>query len=241
MAEMQPRITNTPKPALERSGVNRIIQVFATVFVMGVVLFLSAGRLDWTSAWLFLGLYALVLLTLGTWVLGKNPDAINERGRVAKNPRTWDKILLAVYMPMSFVVLIVAGLDTGRLGWSVMPVAVQCIGMLSLGLGMGLTFWAMAVNPFLSTLVQIQIERGHRAVATGPYHYVRHPMYLGTLVLWPGISLLLGSWWALLPSAVIIVVFMIRTALEDRTLQAELPGYAEYARRVRYRLLPGVW
>jgi protein-S-isoprenylcysteine O-methyltransferase Ste14 len=99
----------------------------------------------------------------------------------------------------------------------------------------------MAVNPFLSTVVRIQDDRGHYVVMTGPYRYVRHPMYSAIFIMWPGIALALGSWWALIPAAVIDIIFVIRTALEDRTLQAELPGYAEYAQRTRYRLVPGVW
>jgi len=135
----------------------------------------------------------------------------------------------------------VAGLDAGRFGWSVMPIAVQVAGYIALLFAMAVTYWAMAVNPFLSTIVRIQDDRGQYAVTSGPYRYVRHPMYAMILLMYPGIALLLGSWWALIPAAVIAIVFVIRTALEDQTLQAELPGYAEYAQRTRYRLVPGVW
>lgn len=241
MSEMQQMQSNVRKPRLERSGINRIIQVFVTVLVMGAVLFLSAGRLDWAAAWVFLGLYVLAILTLGVWAMRKNPDVINERGRIAKNTKAWDKVLMTIYTLMLLVLLVVAGLDAGRFGWSAMLVAVQVIGFVGSGLAVALTYWAMSTNPFLSTMVRIQDDRGHRVVTSGPYRYVRHPMYAGTLVLWPCIPLALGSWWALIPGAVIAVIFVIRTALEDRTLQAELPGYAEYARHVRYRLLPGVW
>jgi protein-S-isoprenylcysteine O-methyltransferase Ste14 len=106
---------------------------------------------------------------------------------------------------------------------------------------MAVTYWAMAVNPFLSTIVRIQDDRGHFVVTSGPYRYVRHPMYAMILLMWPGIALELGSWWALIPAVVIAIVFVIRTTLEDRTLQAELPGYAAYGQQTRYRLLPGVW
>jgi protein-S-isoprenylcysteine O-methyltransferase Ste14 len=99
----------------------------------------------------------------------------------------------------------------------------------------------MATNAFLSTRVRIQEDRGHRVVTTGPYRMVRHPMYAATIIGFAGVSLLLGSWWAFVPGAVCTVLFIIRTALEDRTLQAELPGYKDYAARTRYRLLPGVW
>jgi protein-S-isoprenylcysteine O-methyltransferase Ste14 len=132
-------------------------------------------------------------------------------------------------------------LDAGRLGWSTMPIAVQIVGYIAFVLSMAVTFWAMATNPFLSTIVRIQDDRGQYVVTTGPYRYVRHPMYAMMFLMWPGTALLLGSWWALLPAVVIVIIFVIRTALEDRTLQAELPGYVDYTQHTRYRLVPGVW
>jgi protein-S-isoprenylcysteine O-methyltransferase Ste14 len=232
--------SNAQKPRLERSGVNRIIQVFVSVLLMGLVLFLSAGRLDWPAAWVFLGLYVLVILTLGVWAMRKNPEAVNERGKM-ENMKSWDKTLMTIYTVMLFVLFAVAGLDAGRFGWSVMPIALQIVGFVGLILAMAVTYWAMATNPFLSTIVRIQDDRGHYVVTSGPYQYVRHPMYAAIFLMWPGIALQLGSWWALIPAAVIVIVFVIRTALEDRTLQAELPGYTAYAQRVRYRLVPGMW
>jgi protein-S-isoprenylcysteine O-methyltransferase Ste14 len=142
---------------------------------------------------------------------------------------------------MLFVLFGVAGLDAGRFGWSTMPLAVQVAGYAGFLLAMAVTYWAMAVNPFLATTVRIQDDRGQYVVTAGPYRYVRHPMYSAILIMWPGIALALGSWWALLPAAVIAIVFVIRTSLEDRMLQAELLGYAEYAQHTRYRLVPGVW
>jgi protein-S-isoprenylcysteine O-methyltransferase Ste14 len=229
------------KPRLERSGVNRLLQIFVSIVVMGVVLFLSAGRLDWPAAWIFLGTYTLVILTLGVWVTRKHPDVVNERGKIAHDAKSWDKVLMTIYSVMILVLLGVAGLDAGRHGWSVMPIAVQVAGYSALLFAMVVTYWAMAVNPFLSTIVRIQDDRGQYAITTGPYRYVRHPMYAMILLMYPGIALELGSWWALLPAAVIGIVFVIRTALEDKTLQAGLPGYAEYAQHTRYRLIPGIW
>jgi len=231
---------NAHKPRLERSGINRIIQVFVSGLLMGLVLFLSAGRLDWPAAWIFLGFYVLVILTLGVWAMRKNPEVVNERGKM-QNIKSWDKTLMIIYTVMLFVLFAVAGLDAGRFGWSAMPIALQVVGLVALAFAMAVTYWAMATNPFLSTIVRIQDDRGHYVVTSGPYRYVRHPMYAMMFLMWPGIALELGSWWALLPAAVIVIVFVIRTALEDRTLQAELPGYPAYAQRVRYRLVPGIW
>ncbi len=240
MTALQHTQSDTRKPRLERSGINRIIQVFVSVLLMGLVLFLSAGRLDWPAAWIFLGFYVLVILTLGVWAMRKNPEVVNERGKM-QNIKSWDKTLMIIYTVMLFVLFAVAGLDAGRFGWSTMPIALQVVGFVALAFAMAVTYWAMATNPFLSTIVRIQDDRGHYVVTSGPYRYVRHPMYAMMFLMWPGIALELGSWWALLPAVVIVMVFVIRTALEDRTLQAELPGYAEYAQRIRYRLVPGVW
>jgi protein-S-isoprenylcysteine O-methyltransferase Ste14 len=229
------------KPRLERSGINRLIQIFVSILLMGLVLFFSAGRLDWPAAWIFLGTYTLVILTVGVWVTRRHPEVVNERGKIAHNARSWDKILMTIYSVMILVLFAVAGLDAGRLGWSVMPIAAQIAGYVALLMAMAVTYWAMAVNPFLSTVVRIQDDRGHYVVTSGPYRYVRHPMYSAIFIMWPGIALELGSWWALIPAAVIVIIFVIRTALEDRTLQAELPGYTGYAQHVPYRLIPGVW
>jgi protein-S-isoprenylcysteine O-methyltransferase Ste14 len=240
MTALQPTQANARQPRLERSGINRIIQVFVSVLLMGLVLFLSAGRLDWPAAWIFLGFYVLVILTLGVWAMRQNPEVVNERGKM-HNIKSWDKMLMTLYTVMIFVLFGVAGLDAGRFGWSVMPIALQVVGLGALACAMAVTYWAMATNPFLSTIVRIQADRGHYVVTSGPYRYVRHPMYAMMFLMWPGIALELGSWWALLPAAVIVIVFVIRTALEDRTLQAELTGYTAYAQRVRYRLVPGLW
>jgi len=240
MTTLQHTQSDTHKPRLERSGINRLIQVFVSVLLMGLVLFLSAGRLDWPAAWIFLGFYVLVIQTLGVWAMRKNPEVVNERGKM-QNIKSWDKTLMIIYTVMLFVVFAVAGLDAGRFGWSAMPIALQVVGFVALAFAMAVTYWAMATNPFLSTIVRIQDDRGHYVVTSGPYRYVRHPMYAMMFLMWPGIALELGSWWALLPAAVIVMVFVIRTALEDRTLQAELTGYTAYAQRVRYRLVPGLW
>ncbi|CAG0926642.1 hypothetical protein TFLX_00144 [Thermoflexales bacterium] len=241
MITVQHTQSDAHKPRLERSGIDRLLQILISVLLMGLVLFISAGRLDWPAAWIFLGSYVLVILTLGVWVIRKHPDVVNERGKIAHNAKSWDKVLMTIYSLMLLAVFAVAGLDAGRFGWSVMPLAVQITGYIALLLAMAVTYWAMAANPFLSTIVRIQADRGHHVITTGPYRYVRHPMYSAILVMWPSVALLLGSWWALLPAAVIGIVFVIRTRLEDRTLQAELPDYVDYTQHTRYRLIPNVW
>ncbi len=234
--------SETRKPGLNRWGIGRLVQVFVSTIVIGAVLFLTAGRLDWVAAWVMLAEYMLTVLTFGLFVARKNPDLINERGRIAANVKSWDKILVTLYTVMLIVVYVVAGLDAGRLQWSTVPVAIQALGFICILASMVLTYWAMLSNPFLASFVRIQDDRGHQVATTGPYHYVRHPMYVGVVLLYGiGTPFLLGSWWALVPGALTSIIITVRTALEDRMLQAELPGYAEYAQHVRYRLLPGMW
>lgn len=241
MSNLNSMPTNARQPALDRSGISRLVQVFGSMVIMGIVLFLTAGRLDWIAAWVYIALNLLIVATVGLYVARRNPDLINERGRIGQSAKSWDKVVMILYTVMLFVLLVVAGLDAVRFGWTTMHVAVQAIGVIGLCLSMGITYWAMLSNPFLSTVVRIQDDRGHRVATTGPYRFVRHPMYVGVILLWLSTALILGSWWALVPGAIIAVIIVIRTALEDRMLQAELPGYADYAKRVRQRLMPGVW
>jgi protein-S-isoprenylcysteine O-methyltransferase Ste14 len=241
MSDTKPAQPSGPKLSLERSGIRRLVQVFASVLIIGALLFLSAGRPNWPEAWILSCLYLAYLLALMVWGLGRDPDLMNERGKRADNVKGWDKVLMAIYVPILFIMPVIAGLDAGRFGWSEMPLAWQVIGLVGLIPAMAMPWWAISVNTYLSTVVRIQDDRDHQVVTTGPYQYVRHPTYVGTILFGLCTPLLLGSWWALIPGGLIAILFVIRTALEDRTLRDELPGYAGYAERVRYRLLPGVW
>ncbi len=229
-----------PSTKLDRSGVNRIFQVLASALVYAGLLFAIRGRLDWIEAWVFLSIYLLGILANALWAFSHNPEVINERGRVGKNAKTWDKIIGIVYSLLLLALMVVAPLDV-RNAWSSVPTWVKFLGGIGFIFAMIMTFWAMKANTFLSTFVRIQEERGHYTVTTGPYRFVRHPMYSGVLFMSWGMPLLLGSWWALIPGLLIIVLFIVRTSLEDKTLQAELPGYSEYTQHVHYRLIPGVW
>ncbi len=233
--------TSDTKPPIGRSGIRRIIQSLVFVLIMSALLFLSAGRLDWPAAWIFSSLFLLYMLAVTVWGVHTDPDLMNERGSQAENVKGWDKIILVIRMPLFFLLPVIAGLDAGRFGWSEMPLAWQVIGFIGLIPAMVMPVWAMSANHYLALAVRIQDDRGHQVATTGPYRYVRHPMYVGTILFGLCAPLFLGSWWALIPGGLMAILFVIRTALEDRTLREELPGYAEYARRVRYRLLPGVW
>ena len=169
-----------------------------------------------------------------------DPDLRKERLQPGPGGRSRQVRLLA--LPMILGHLVVAGLDVGRFGWSgPIPVAVQAAALAGYAAGMGLSLWAMAANRFFSPVVRIQAERGHRLVSSGPYAFLRHPGYTGLIVasLCGGVAL--GSWWSLVPLAPFVGMFLRRTAMEDRFLHEGLEGYAGYAGRVRYRLVPGLW
>ncbi len=229
------------RPAVWRALLKRIVAVFAVILVMDLLLFVPAGRLDWPAAWILSLLYGAFLLAYAVWGTLRAPDLLKERSQVAENVKVWDKVIMAIYTVLLLATLVLAGLDGGRVGWSQMPVALEVLGLVGTVLSGGLVFGTILTNAYLGRMVRIQEDRGHQVVTGGPYRYVRHPMYVGIVLLFPCMTLFLGSWWALVPASLIAMLFVIRTALEDRTLQAELPGYAEYAQRVRYRLLPGVW
>ena len=168
-------------------------------------------------------------------------DLIAERARVGEGTKDWDRVLgsLSIFL-VTPGALIVAGLDE-RFGWSQIGLVVQLLAAGFVILGSALTVWAMASNRYFSGTVRIQTDRGHAVVSAGPYRLVRHPAYLAWCISAPAIPLMLGSLWGLIPSVLGICALLLRTHLEDRTLREELPGYQDYARRVRYRLLPGVW
>jgi protein-S-isoprenylcysteine O-methyltransferase Ste14 len=232
---------NEACPGVWRALLKRIVAVFAVILVMDLLLFVPAGRLDWPAAWILSLLYGVLLLAYAVWGTLKAPDLLKERSQVAENVKVWDKVIMVIYTVLLLATLVLAGLDGGRVRWSQMAVAWQVLGLVGMVLSGGLIFWTIFTNAYLGRMVRIQEDRGHQVVTGGPYRYVRHPMYVGIILLFPCMTLFLGSWWALVPASLIAMLFVIRTAFEDRTLQAELPGYAEYAERVRYRLLPGVW
>jgi len=232
---------NERRPAVWRALLKRIVALFIVILVMDLLLFVPAGRLDWPAAWILSLLYGVLLLGYAVWGTLRAPDLLRERSQVARNVKVWDKVIMAIYTVLLLATLVLAGLDVGRDQRSQMPAALQVLGLVGIVLAGGLIFWTILTNTYLGRMVRIQENRGHQVVTGGPYRYVRHPMYVGIILLFPCMTLFLGSWWALVPAILIAMLMVIRTALEDRTLRAELPGYAEYAQQVRYRLLPGLW
>ena len=216
----------------------RMLQVVIQTLLIAAILFIASGRLDWVWAWAYLGV-GVGILVINALVL--SPELIAERGQPKENVKDWDRLLGTLIAIITLGTLIVIGLDE-RLGWSPeLTLAVHLVGLASLALGQGLFTWAMVSNKFFSTAVRIQMDRSHTVASGGPYRYVRHPGYVGYIMSWIATSLALGSLWALIPAGLVICLFVIRTALEDKTLLEELDGYQDYAEQVRYRLLPGVW
>ncbi len=218
-----------------------ILALAVFVAVVGVLLFLPAGNIRWAGGWLFLLVFLLLTFAGSVYLWRTNPDIFVARSGIHPGTKAWDKVLMAILLPSFAMIFLVAGLDGGRFHWSNVPPAVIVVGYVLLCVGFFLSIWVYRVNKFAEPTVRIQTERGHKVIDTGPYAIVRHPLYLGGLMMFTGIPLALGSFWALIPTAVGTLIIIVRIVLEDRTLQAELEGYKEYAARVRYRLIPGVW
>jgi protein-S-isoprenylcysteine O-methyltransferase Ste14 len=227
-----------------RAGVvRRIVQVLVSLLIQALVLFGAAGTLRWSAAWVYFGL-SLAGIAINTVFMRHNPEIIAERGRgtAAGNWKAWDKVVGIAFAIFYFLgILLVAGLDE-RFDWTTtLTIGWQIGGFVAYALGSGLFSWAMITNAYFSTAVRIQTDRGHQVCTTGPYRFVRHPGYVGASLQSLAMPLLFGSWWALIAGGTAVLLLILRTALEDKTLHEELAGYPEYAQKVRYRLLPGVW
>jgi protein-S-isoprenylcysteine O-methyltransferase Ste14 len=218
-----------------------ILYAIGLPIALVLLLFVPAGSIGWMPGWLFIAVLTIAFGTSALVLARVNPMIYRARSRFQPGTKTWDKTLLAVMLPAMVAIIPVGALDAGRLHWSDVPVWLAVLGYLLTIAGIAVTGWAQAVNPFFEPGVRIQSERHQRVVDTGPYRLVRHPGYIAAILLFAGMALALRSWWALVPAALASILLIVRTSWEDRLLQAELPGYDEYARRVRSRLLPGVW
>jgi protein-S-isoprenylcysteine O-methyltransferase Ste14 len=212
---------------------------YTTVFVAlhGVILFGCAGRWDLPMFWALLGVWAVAVLVA---MLVIDPSLIRERARPGPGGKDYATLILVTLLWLAQFV--VAGLDVGRYHWSDgVPTAVQVIALVATAAGAAVLVWAEAVNRFFSSVIRIQTERGHHVITTGPYRYLRHPGYAASPFILIGGGLVLGSWLAALIGVIMSLPILRRTGQEDRLLHEQLEGYADYARKVRYRLIPGVW
>ena len=215
--------------------------LIGTLFISAALL-AAAGRLDWTIAWIYIAINFFGLVLNWALLAAKNPQVFAARADITKeDTKSWDKTFNALYGPLLLLIMAVTGLDAGRYVWSVVPSWVQWLSIGLFIVGWGFSLWALVTNPHFETSVRIQEDRGHTTVTSGPYAIVRHPGYTGVALLYTVSPMFLGSWWGLIPSALLTAAFIFRTAKEDQTLSEELPGYREYTHKVRYRLLPGIW
>jgi protein-S-isoprenylcysteine O-methyltransferase Ste14 len=223
------------------SGLRAAILLPAFLGVLALMVFVPAGRIDWPAAWVWLGILTIGLIAVRAHVMKVNPDLRNRRGRAGEGTVKWDRIVLAVFRVTLLAAIIVSALDAGRFGWSRLPPAAAAVGIVLLGAGFLILGASMGSNPFFEATVRIQLEHQHTVSSAGPYRVVRHPGYVGIMLTVAGSVLLLGSAWALIPAALALLVMTLRTALEDRFLRLNLPGYQNYSETVRFRLIPGVW
>lgn len=218
-----------------------ILEQVLSILATGVALFWSAGRLDWWAAWAVLAVWAVEFAAMDILLIRFNPDLMTERQSPPKGAKSWDRTILSLLRLLQLARYILAGLDQ-RYGWTTgFPLSAQIAGLVICVLSYSLLTWAMVSNVFFSQIVRIQTEREHAVATQGPYRFVRHPAYIGMILFELGMGALLASWPAILVGGACGILLLLRTALEDRTLQNELSGYADYSRQVRYRLVPGIW
>jgi protein-S-isoprenylcysteine O-methyltransferase Ste14 len=228
---------------LKISSPSIVIQLLIVIVIIPFLPLLISRDWDWWEAWVYAIVFILGFIISRVLAAQRHPDLLAERVRFMQHEdaKSWDKWLAPLVGIGSGLILLVAGLDA-LFGWSPpfsLPLKIAALAAILAGYALGT--YAFIENRFFSGVVRIQTERGHRVVSSGPYRWVRHPGYAGTLLAYLATPVLLDSLWAFVPAVVISIVLLIRTVLEDKTLQDELTGYREYTRRVRYRLLPGVW
>jgi protein-S-isoprenylcysteine O-methyltransferase Ste14 len=217
-----------------------ILRALAAPLLMIGLLFFVADRWDYWQAWVYTILNMIILILMATR-LTQNAELVEERLNPKAGMKDWDKFYFAVTTPLYIIALVIGGLDA-RFGWTTnMPLTVYWASVLLYLLGQAIFLWARYTNKYFSSVVRIQTDRGQTVCKEGPYRYVRHPGYVGGFLFTIAVGLMLGSWWASIPQVIAALMIIWRTAREDKTLQAELPGYAEFTQETKYRLLPGVW
>jgi protein-S-isoprenylcysteine O-methyltransferase Ste14 len=219
-----------------------VVESLALFVILALVLFLPAGTLAWPAGWVYLTLFFGFFLGVNAWLFRHNPGLLQERLSLSKpDQKGWDKVIFPLFLTFPFAWLAFISFDVVRFHWSPVPLWLQGIGAMTLLGSFYLFFLTFRANSYLATVVRIQQERGHKVVSTGPYHIVRHPMYAAFLSFMVGTPLLLGSGYGVLFGLAFVLLLARRAVLEERMLQQELQGYADYMLQVKYRLIPYVW
>ncbi|UCE40885.1 MAG: isoprenylcysteine carboxylmethyltransferase family protein [Candidatus Aminicenantes bacterium] len=219
-----------------------IVRFILGLISIGAILFSTAGTLNWLEAWIYIVIQFGWSAGLTVWLWNYDPELLKDRLKfMKKSAKGWDKVLTFVSMPFYAAYLLIPGFDAVRYQWSHVPVGVKVLCFILIVASFLWITWVMKENTYLSRFVEIQEERGHKVITSGPYRFVRHPMYIGAAILLLALPVALGSLYALVPTAFALVFMIIRTVLEDKTLHKELEGYVEYAQKTKYRLIPGIW
>lgn len=233
--------SSQPRQSITARIIGRtFVSLAATLLTLAALIFWPAADIEWRQGWIFLLIFAVLVGISVGYLWFANPEIFVARSKIQKGTKSWDKAMMVFLLGSLVAIFPLAGLDH-RWHWSAMPNWLTILGFALFSLGFIASIWVYRVNKFAELGVRIQTERGHKVIDTGPYVIVRHPLYLASLILIIGTPLALNSYWALIPAGVGTIVLGVRTAWEDRLLYEELEGYKEYASRVRYRLIPGVW
>jgi len=228
-------------PELFKVVAKRGMQVLTSLILMMIVFFISAGRVDLVRVWAYFGIYLLAIFFNLVVLFKYNPEVIKARSVIVKGKmKWWDKLFAVLYFIFMLAVPAVCGYDI-RVHSTDLKLEYYIMGIVIFIVGWGFTTWALVVNKFFEGGVRIQKERDHRVISTGPYSLIRHPGYAGMIVFYLSMPLGLGSFYGLIPAFLIAANFCFRTYFEDKMLRGELKGYVEYSKKVRYRLIPGIW
>ncbi len=217
-------------------------RLITVLFLLGLIFFGTAGTLAWPEAWIYIVTHFSFSAYISVWLLKHNPGLLKDRmTMMKKSAYSWDKVILIGTTPFFLALVMIPGFDAVRYQWSRVSVVIKILSFVGIFVSIAWFFRVLKENSHLTRIVEIQTQRNHRVVTTGPYKFVRHPMYFGVIVLFFCIPLALGSWYGVIPASFLAVGIFLRTYFEDKTLLRELSGYTEYAQQTRFRLIPGVW
>jgi protein-S-isoprenylcysteine O-methyltransferase Ste14 len=219
-----------------------ITRTILGIALLALLVFVPAGTVRWPAGWVFLAEIAGLWLAIGLWLARRDRALLADRLAIFCQPeKAWDRVFLGAFYALSSGWFVLMALDATRFRWSEVPVWLQAAGAILIALCKYLFYLTFRENPYAAPTVKIQATRGHRVINSGPYAYIRHPMYAGHFLFFIGAPLLLGSWCGLMAASLLAALFVARIVMEERTLANELPGYRDYAARVRHRLIPGIW
>lgn len=234
-------MSTSPVQHFGQDQIKAVGSLAATLLAMGGLMFLPAGTLYWDRGWRFILLFLALTAAAMIYIRRVNPEILVVRRRFQSGSKRWDVVVATLTIMSMAAILPVAGLDDGRFRWSELPEWVVWLACFLFAASYAWIAWAQAVNRHFELTVRIQTDRGHKVIDSAPYAIMRHPGYIGAAGFVIGTALALGSLWALVPAAVAIVLLIGRTLAEEATLAAELPGYSDYMRRIRWRWVPGLW